>query len=109
MEKSIDEILERYGKVRTLSPGEVLCRQGSVSDGVYYLKSGRLGVYREEGDDTYLLSIVGPGEMVGELGVTAGYALGNGYGLQVSYGQTLKSNTDGLKDDLFRIKLSKSF
>lgn len=72
MENRIDEILERYGEVRRLSPGEVLCRQSEVSDGVYYLKSGWLGVYREEGEDAYLLSIVGPGEVVGELGATTG-------------------------------------
>jgi len=66
------EILQQYGKEKNLSPGEVLCRQGSVSDGVYYLKWGWLGVYREERDDSYLLSIIAPGEMVGELGATTG-------------------------------------
>ncbi len=68
----LDEILQQYGKDRKLSPGEVLFRQGSVSDGVYYLKRGRLGVYREEQDDSYLLAVIAPGEMVGELGATTG-------------------------------------
>ena len=71
MEKLV-EILQQYGKEKNLSPGEVLCRQGSVSDGVYYLKWGWLGVYREEQDDSYLLSIIAPGEMVGERGATTG-------------------------------------
>jgi len=66
------EILQQYGKERGLSPGEVLIRQGSVSDGVYYLKSGWLGVYREERGNAYLLTIVAPGEMVGELGASSG-------------------------------------
>jgi signal transduction histidine kinase len=66
------EILQQYGKERELAPGEVLIRQGSASDGVYYLKSGGLGVYREERDDSYLLTVVAPGEMVGELGASSG-------------------------------------
>jgi signal transduction histidine kinase len=70
--ENIVEILQRYGKERKLSPGEVLFRQGTMSDGVYYLKSGGLGVYRDERDDSYLLSVVAPGEMVGELGATTG-------------------------------------
>ena len=69
---NLDEILEKYGQERILSPGEVLFHQGSVSDGVYYLKSGGLGVYRDEQDESYLLSVIAPGEMVGELGVTSG-------------------------------------
>jgi signal transduction histidine kinase len=67
------EILQRYGKERRLAPGEVLCRQGAVSDGIYYLKSGRLGVYKEEHGATYLLSEVRPGDLVGELGSATGW------------------------------------
>ncbi len=67
-----EEILDRYGEKMTLAPGEVLCRQGSVSDGAYYLRSGWLGVYWEEGGEPYLLSIIAPGEMVGEIGAATG-------------------------------------
>jgi signal transduction histidine kinase len=70
--ESLDEILQRYGKQRKLSPGEVLFHQGSVSDGVYYLKWGQLGAYREEEGNFFLLSNIAPGEMVGELGATTG-------------------------------------
>jgi signal transduction histidine kinase len=66
------EILKQYGKEKEIAQGEILMRQGSVSDGMYYLKSGWLGVYREEQDDFYLLSIVAPGEMVGEIGASTG-------------------------------------
>ncbi|MFQ6100593.1 MAG: ATP-binding protein [Anaerolineae bacterium] len=66
------EILQRYGKERKLSPGEVLVRQGEVSDGAYYLKRGRLVVYREEQETSYPLSEVVPGNLVGELGATTG-------------------------------------
>jgi signal transduction histidine kinase len=64
------ETLKQYGTERKLSRGEVLIRQGTVSDGMYYLKSGWLGIYRQERDDFYLLSIVAPGEMVGEIGAS---------------------------------------
>ena len=67
-----EEILDRYGEEITLAPGEVLCRQGSVSDGAYYLRSGWLGVYWEEDGEPYLLSIIAPGEMVGEIGAATG-------------------------------------
>ncbi|MDY7076118.1 MAG: HAMP domain-containing sensor histidine kinase [Chloroflexota bacterium] len=66
------KILQQHGKERELAPGEVLIRQGSVSDGVYYLKQGWLGVYREERGNSYLLSVIAPGEMVGELGASTG-------------------------------------
>lgn len=70
--ENLEEILQQYGKERKLSPGEVLFHQGSVSDGVYYLKWGWLGVYRDEQDTSYLLSVISPGEMVGELAATTG-------------------------------------
>ncbi|MGR3660633.1 MAG: transporter [Paracoccaceae bacterium] len=47
-------------------------------------------------------------EAVG-VGATIGVALNNGFGLQMSYGKTPKSNTDGLKDNLFRVKFMKVF
>jgi signal transduction histidine kinase len=71
--RDLAEILQQYGKERTLSPGEVLFRQGSVSDGMYYLKWGRLGVYREEPGASYLLTEVAPEEMVGEIGSATGW------------------------------------
>ncbi len=61
-----------YGQEITLQPGEVLLGQGTASDGVYYVKSGRLAAYREEPDATYLLSEVEAGEIVGELGAITG-------------------------------------
>lgn len=66
------EILQQCGKEKKLSPGDVLIHQGAASDGIYYLKSGRLGVYREDEGDSYLLAEITPGEMVGELGATTG-------------------------------------
>lgn len=69
---NLDTILRQLGKEKKLSQGEVLICQGVESDGIYYLKWGLLGVYREEGHSPYLLSEITPGEMVGELGATTG-------------------------------------
>jgi len=68
----LEEVLRQYGQEKVLSSGEVLFRQGALSDGVYYLESGSLGVYKDEEDDQYLLTVVSPGEMVGELGAATG-------------------------------------
>ncbi|MBN1179392.1 MAG: HAMP domain-containing histidine kinase, partial [Anaerolineae bacterium] len=66
-------ILEGYGEEQHLPPGMVICHQGSASDGVYYLKSGRLTVYLEEQGELFPLSEVAPQEMVGELGAATGW------------------------------------
>jgi signal transduction histidine kinase len=66
--------LRKYGKEKTLAPGDMLIRQGAASDGVYYLESGRLGAYKEEQGKMYPLSVVSPGRLVGELGSTTGWA-----------------------------------
>jgi signal transduction histidine kinase len=71
---NLDEILQKYGREKKLSPGDVLIRRGAVSDGVYYLKSGRLGAYKKEQGRSYPLSVVSPGRLVGELGSTTGWA-----------------------------------
>jgi putative ABC transport system ATP-binding protein len=53
----------------TLATGEVLFRQGERSDLIYHVESGLLEVYRERSDGgTEVLSHVGPGNYVGELG-----------------------------------------
>ncbi len=70
--KELTDILQLYGKEENLLPDEVLIQQGLASDGVYYLKQGRLGVYREEQNTTYRVAEVTPGEMVGELGAVTG-------------------------------------
>jgi len=72
--KNLDSVLQQYGQERTLSPGEVLVSQGAESDGVYYLKSGRLGVYKEEEGRSFFLSEVVPGDLVGEIGATTGWS-----------------------------------
>jgi signal transduction histidine kinase len=67
------DILRKYGTEEALPAGTVLVHQGAPSDGVYYLVTGRLGVFREEADTRYRLSDVEPGELAGEVGVTTGW------------------------------------
>jgi signal transduction histidine kinase len=69
----LSKVLQKYGHDKALAAGEVLIRQGSESDGVYYLKSGRLGAYREEPDGSYSLSEIEPGKLVGELAAATGW------------------------------------
>lgn len=69
----LTDTLQQYGKSLNLSAGEVLCRQGTASDGLYYLKSGRLGVYKEQQGGPYPLSEIAPGGLVGEVGATTGW------------------------------------
>jgi len=47
----------------------------------------------------------GKGLVILRAAVTIGFALNEGFGFQFSYGKTSKSNTDGLKYQLFRMKL----
>jgi signal transduction histidine kinase len=70
--KDLTEILQQYGREKKLSPCEVLFRQGSLSDGIYYLTSGRLGVYKEEQDDSFRLSEIAAGRLFGEIGAATG-------------------------------------
>ncbi|HDQ73634.1 MAG TPA: cyclic nucleotide-binding domain-containing protein [Chloroflexi bacterium] len=70
----LQQIIKQYGQKRELSPGDVLIRQGAMSDGVYYLKTGLLGVYREEDGQLFQLSSIEPGTTVGELGAITGRA-----------------------------------
>lgn len=70
---ALSQFMARYGKERTVAAGEVICRQGLPSDGLYYLKRGRLRVYREEAEDIFPLSEIVEGEMVGELGAATGW------------------------------------
>lgn len=53
---------------RSVRAGEVLIEEGSPSDGLYLLKSGRLGVHREHRPgDVRWVNELGAGEFVGEL------------------------------------------
>jgi putative ABC transport system ATP-binding protein len=64
-----DSNADREPEAVTLVAGEILFRQGQRGDLIYYVESGFLEVYGERTDGTLeVLSQVGPGNYVGELG-----------------------------------------
>ena len=64
-----DSNADRDPEKVTLVAGEILFRQGQRGDLIYYVESGFLEVYGERTDGTLeVLSQVGPGNYVGELG-----------------------------------------
>ncbi|MES2861362.1 MAG: patatin-like phospholipase family protein [Pseudomonadota bacterium] len=58
-----------------LTGGELLFAAGDASDSLYLLRSGRLGVFRQEEDQPpQFLGVIKPGEPVGEMALIAGSA-----------------------------------
>ncbi len=65
-------IANRFEEVSVV-PGETFIRQGAEDPTLYVLASGRVEVYREDGDGREIpLALVGPGEAIGEMGYFAG-------------------------------------
>jgi len=64
------EALAMRGKHHRYEPGEVLLRQGDLSETMHVLLTGRVRVERDEAEEgTVLLAELGPNEVVGEMGV----------------------------------------
>ena len=61
------ETIRSEAKFTDLQSGELLFRQGERSDDVYFLLSGRLRAYTEDGSKRTILGEIGRGETVGEL------------------------------------------
>lgn len=60
-----------------LTGGETLFGEGDVADTLYLLRSGRLGVFRRDPDDSrppQFVGVIRPGEPVGEMAMLAGTA-----------------------------------
>ena len=57
----------------SLPGGRPLFRSGQPADTLYFVRSGRLGVYRETTDEpSHLLGVITPGEPAGEMSLIAG-------------------------------------
>ena len=68
------EAIETLGQWVKLSKGEALFEQGDVSDGVYFLVSGLLGVLVRAADgSTKLANQIQHGELVGEMAVLSDF------------------------------------
>jgi NTE family protein len=61
------EAIRSEAEFVALQSGELLFRQGDRSDDVYFLLSGRLRAYTEDGSKRTILGEIGRGETVGEL------------------------------------------
>ena len=71
--KSLDQLVRR-GRIRSFRKGRRLMHQGDPSDGLYVIVSGRVRVQRVHADlkEPLVLAELGPGEVVGEMGVLDG-------------------------------------
>jgi CRP-like cAMP-binding protein len=66
-EERID-LVSRF-ETRTYEAGEALIRRGDASSGLHLIASGEVEVVTEEGGDKLVLATLGPGEVVGEVGM----------------------------------------
>jgi CRP-like cAMP-binding protein len=57
---------------RRFPRGTVVLREGDEGDGAYIVSQGMCEVYRSVGDRTEILRVVGPGGVVGEVGLFTG-------------------------------------
>lgn len=54
---------------RSFSPGEFVYQEGDKSDFAYFVKTGRVEILKSEGSALRQVTILGPGEVFGEMGV----------------------------------------
>ncbi|HAV92412.1 TPA: hypothetical protein DCW38_04445 [candidate division WOR-3 bacterium] len=57
---------------KNLKKGDVLFRQGDPPDEVYMVKSGKIEIFVNEGDDKKRFAIVTEGEFIGEMSIIDG-------------------------------------
>lgn len=68
------KLLKEHGRPRTFARGGVLMRQGEVAETVHVITRGRIRVERSHPSlmEPMVLAELGPGEVVGEMGVLDG-------------------------------------
>lgn len=67
------ELLKKHLHLRHLPARTPLMAQNAKGEGVYFLLSGTVRIYREpQGSPQVMLNIVGPGDVIGEIGVLDG-------------------------------------
>lgn len=54
-------------QIRELSKGDIIFREGDVSDALYVIKKGRIAITKAKGSGEVELAELGPGEMLGEM------------------------------------------
>ncbi len=69
MVADIDDLL--YGRMETecieLEPGQLLLKEGEEGDKCFIIESGKLEIVKGEGDNTVVLNVLGPGDILGEM------------------------------------------
>ena len=54
---------------RQYAPGETIYREGDKSDFAFFIKRGRVDILKNDGDGLRLVTIMGEGDIFGEMGV----------------------------------------
>jgi CRP/FNR family transcriptional regulator, cyclic AMP receptor protein len=54
---------------RSFSPGEFVYQEGDKSDFAYFVKTGRVEILKSEGSGLRQVTVLGPGDVFGEMGV----------------------------------------
>ncbi|MBO6838097.1 MAG: cyclic nucleotide-binding domain-containing protein, partial [Alphaproteobacteria bacterium] len=60
------------GELRNLGDGEIIFRQDEPSDFACLIDSGEVEVFMESAEGEIAIALLGPGEMLGEMGVIDG-------------------------------------
>lgn len=60
--------------LKVFQPGELVLREGDISDSIYLIKSGEAEVFTEKGGPRTALSTIGPGTVFGEVAALRGIA-----------------------------------
>jgi len=55
------------GALKSLKRGEILFREGDVSDAMYVIKSGKIAITKTKGNSEIVLAELKPGDMLGEM------------------------------------------
>lgn len=65
--EEIRDKLETMSRYKTYSIGEVVIREGDVSDALYVIESGKVMIYIESADSLVVLSTLATGDFFGEM------------------------------------------
>ena len=65
------KLLAFTSQLLTFEDEEILFEQGDPSDSTYLLMKGDMEVLAGSGDDTFVAGVLGPNDLVGEMGVLA--------------------------------------
>ena len=67
------QMLAERGRPKHFAAGEVIMRQGDVSDALHVITRGRVRVERDQpGETPLVLAELGPGDVIGEMGLLDG-------------------------------------